>query len=405
MKIVIFLENNRAGGLDAFCINLIQSWPNQTDEFILFCNKSHPGLRYIENSKLTNLKIMPHNIPLSWEISWINSIKNNILRKISLNIVRFILLPYQYIRVKALLKNIKSNNLISLNGGYPGGNTTRMANIAWKSLDKGKSIHAIHGHPSKSTSMFKMLIEKYITKKLFDSATNIVTVSNSCIESIKKIPGYDQSFKIDLIYNGINCKPPLKTTKKLRIRDHVHIPKNSSILLMLGTYDPNKGHSFLFEAMKKVVKDFPDCHLIICGDGNEKEKYTVRRLLEQIPFLEKNVHLLDYIEGASTFMSEADMVLIGSQENESFGLTAIEAMNNSIPIVSTDVGGLKEVIENSVVGYCCDKNSPEIFADKIIYLLKNPRIRKDMGDKGKLHVQNNFDSYRMSIEYQKLLMK
>jgi len=250
-----------------------------------------------------------------------------------------------------------------------------------------------------------MLIERYITKKLFDSATNIVSVSNSCIDSIKKVPGCDKSSEIDLIYNGIDCKSSPKEIKKIRIRDYVDIPVDSSILLMLGSYDSNKGHSFLFEVMKKVIKDFPNCHLIICGDGTSKEKYAVRQLLEQIPFLKKNVHLLDYIEGGSAFMSEADMVLIASQVNESFGLTAIEAMNNSIPVVSTNVGGLKEIIENSVVGYCCDKNSPEIYADKIKYLLKNPQIRKEMGDKGKLHVQNNFDSRRMSIEYQKLLMK
>ena len=80
-------------------------------------------------------------------------------------------------------------------------------------------------------------------------------------------------------------------------------------------------------------------------------------------------------------------------------------MSNNIPVISTDVGGLKEVIEDSEVGYCCDKNNPELFAEKIVYLLKNPQIRKKMGIKGQERVKNYFNSKKMSMEYYSLLTK
>lgn len=404
MKIVIFIENNRAGGLDTFCVNLIQSWPNKTDEFLLLCNHSHPGLKYIEKLEFNNLKIITHSIPLAWDINLINSIKNNNIKKIIRNIFRLLIMPYQYIRVKSLLKNINSKYLISLNGAYPGGNTTRMANIAWKKLKKGRSIHAVHGHADKNNSKIKMMVEKFINLKLFNSTDDIVTVSNSCAESLRDIPGYSNFIKTNVIYNGIDCMAS-KNIAAIKLKDYVKLPENSPILLMLGTYSSNKGHSFLFKVMLEVIKEYPECHLVICGDGIESEKTIVKKLLAGMTSINKNIHLLDFIQGASAFMPQTDIVLIGSQENESFGLTAIEAMNNMVPVISTDVGGLKEVIEDSEVGYCCNKDNPKLFAEKIVYLLKNPKIRKKMGIKGQERVKNYFDSKKMSMEYYSLLIK
>lgn len=404
MKIVIFLENNRAGGLDTFCVNLIQSWPNKTDEFLLLCNHSHPGLKYIEKLEFNNLKIITHSIPLSWDINLINSIKNNNIKKIIRNIFRLLIMPYQYIRVKSLLKNINSKYLISLNGAYPGGNTTRMANIAWKKLKKGRSIHAVHGHADKNNNKIKMMVEKFINLKLFNSTDDIVTVSNSCAESLRDIPGYSNSIKTNVIYNGIDCMAS-KNIAAIKLKDYVKLPENSPILLMLGTYSSNKGHSFLFKVMLEVIKEYPECHLVICGDGIESEKTIVKKLLADMTSINKNIHLLDFIQGASAFMPQTDIVLIGSQENESFGLTAIEAMNNMVPVISTDVGGLKEVIEDSEVGYCCNKDNPKLFAERIVYLLKNPKIRKKMGIKGQERVKNYFDSKKMSMKYYSLLIK
>ena len=48
MKVVIFIENRRFGGMDTFVKNLINSWPVESDEFILICNKTHRGLEYLK---------------------------------------------------------------------------------------------------------------------------------------------------------------------------------------------------------------------------------------------------------------------------------------------------------------------------------------------------------------------
>ena len=68
MKIIIFTENSRAGGMDSFIKLLIQMWPDRSDDFMLICNASHPGLLQLEKSLPSNVKVFRHNIPLNWNI-------------------------------------------------------------------------------------------------------------------------------------------------------------------------------------------------------------------------------------------------------------------------------------------------------------------------------------------------
>ena len=82
-------------------------------------------------------------------------------------------------------------------------------------------------------------------------------------------------------------------------------------------------------------------------------------------------------------MSIADIVVIPSQEHESFGLTAVEAMSYAVPIVSTNVGGLPETIgENGYCGFRTDKENMSGFSKNIICLIKDMTLAKKMGQNG-----------------------
>jgi len=411
MNIIIFTENKSAGGMDTFYENLVKSWPNKDDKIIFICNKGHPGLKFLSNVFPDNSKIIPHSLLLSWDINWVNNIQVIIIQKIIRRLLKYFLLPYQYLSIKKLLKTINADCLISVNGGYPGGITTRLANIAWKSIGKGKSVHSLHGlslHDNSSYGFKKLLnmFEKYITSKHISSLSNLVCVSQSCANSLKNYPGYDGKLPAQVIYNGINLEEGNKSGSTLNLRNNLKLSKDSKILLMLGTYDSNKGHAHLFKAMNIVLNKYPECHLVICGDHRGLEKYLVVKSMENIMSDTKNIHLLDYIPHASNLIQQADILLIASQITEAFGLTAIEAMKYKTPIISTEIDGLRETIgSNGDAGYCLEKNNHVSYADKIIYLLKNPDVKNNMGENGRKRVESKFNSMRMSKEYHALLLK
>ncbi|MFL2559680.1 MAG: glycosyltransferase, partial [Gammaproteobacteria bacterium] len=175
------------------------------------------------------------------------------------------------------------------------------------------------------------------------------------------------------------------------------------VVVMLGTYEERKGHQFLMISMKKVFKKIPNTHLVIFGTGSENEKTKIMSYInEHTP--DKNIYLPGFISHAAEMIRDADVMLIPSQEHESFGLTAVEAMNNCIPIVSTDIGGLPETIgEDGLCGYCCPKHDASMFSEKIIYLLNNPLHAKEMGINGSKRAKKLFNPERMSKEYYSLL--
>ena len=96
-------------------------------------------------------------------------------------------------------------------------------------------------------------------------------------------------------------------------------------------------------------------------------------------------------------------MVIPSQKYESFGYTAIEAMSLKKPVVSTNCGGLREVIENNITGYVVNKNNPKIFAKKILDLLKNPKLKKRMGNKSFYRYKKHFTHNKMIESYNNLI--
>jgi glycosyltransferase involved in cell wall biosynthesis len=112
-----------------------------------------------------------------------------------------------------------------------------------------------------------------------------------------------------------------------------------------------------------------------------------------------------FIENAGFMLSEADIIVIPSQEFESFGLTAIEAMLNEVPVISTDAGGLPETIgENGECGFYCSRKKPEEFSEKISYLIENKDKSIEIGRNGKIRANKLFNAQRMAKKYHDLLV-
>ena len=107
---------------------------------------------------------------------------------------------------------------------------------------------------------------------------------------------------------------------------------------MLGTYEKRKGHDFLFKAFDKVYEENQNVSLIVCGDSKTEDRKYVESLRLKSKSRNK-IYLLNYINNGSLLIKQADILLIASQEWESFGWTAIESMARKIPVVSTNSGG------------------------------------------------------------------
>jgi len=396
MKILLFLENISTGGMDTFCENLINYWPVKYDNFCLIVNKSHPGISELRrNIYNKNCEIIELNIPLSWV--YVKKISKFLPYQIAVifgPLIRFILYFFQ----KSIIKNFFLDNtgdcLISISGGFPGGESNRIASIAWKELGLIRNIYNFHGLAQKPRFGLKKL-ESFLDSKLDKSVDRFIGVSAPCLDSVSIRDFIFTADKFLYIHNGVRVK---NNSDNIILRDLCGLDKSHFICLVLGTLDENKGHRFIIDSSKSLFSK-TTIHIVIVGPGSKREIKKLKKIIKDSGYPER-IHFLGYIPNAANLIKQTNLLLIGSQDYESFGLTAIEAMQFGIPIVSTDVGGLPEVIgTNYSSGILCSCKDETQFSKAIYDLYYNKSVYAEIQKNAVLRYQNVFTPEVMTKKY------
>ncbi|MCH7974344.1 MAG: glycosyltransferase [Bacteroidetes bacterium] len=149
---------------------------------------------------------------------------------------------------------------------------------------------------------------------------------------------------------------------------------------------------------KLILRDINSIHFVILGDGPlEKE---MNELANQMN-LNMNVSFLGYRKDVTVYFNYFDILLLTS-DWEGFPLAIWEAMYNKIAIISTDVGGIKEVLVKEKCGYVFLKSDLEYAKTLILRLLQNKRLRKQLGDNGRKAVIEKYNQKNFTLFFEKL---
>ena len=149
-----------------------------------------------------------------------------------------------------------------------------------------------------------------------------------------------------------------------------------------------KGQEIFVKAAAIVIQKFPDVKFWIIGDGPETK--NLESLVEKLQ-LTHQFKFWGKIENVLAYLQQTKIFVHNSIEAEPFGRVIIEAMACGLPVISTDLGGPKEIIKDGENGFLLSPNNPEILAEKIEFLIKNKKVRHDLGQKSIETVQNIFD--------------
>jgi glycosyltransferase involved in cell wall biosynthesis len=165
--------------------------------------------------------------------------------------------------------------------------------------------------------------------------------------------------------------------------------KNLKTLLFCGRLNgkQQKGVDILLKAMPLILKEH-SVTLNIIGDGPRLEQY---KMLAGRLGIEGSVRFRGFIphEHMPEEYSNADLFVFPSRR-ESFGLVLVEAMAAGLPMVSTRVGAIPEVVEDGKTGLLVPPGDPEKFAQAVISLLNDSELMKKMGLAGKQKVREKF---------------
>jgi len=143
-----------------------------------------------------------------------------------------------------------------------------------------------------------------------------------------------------------------------------------AVVMHVSNFRPVKRLSAVIDVFRSIRQRVPS-RLVLVGDGPDRAAAERRAaehgLTDAVTFAGEQHDLVPWL-------SAADLFLLPS-EKESFGLAALEAMACEVPVVTSNVGGLPEIVEDGVTGFACPPDAIEMMADRSVALLTSPDLR------------------------------
>ncbi len=255
-----------------------------------------------------------------------------------------------------------------------------------------KVISTVHGYLSIGIKMrlYEML-DRYILR-YFDK---IVAVSEALAHFLK---GKVEENALLVIPNGINIENFSRETDILKEKKKIGIDERDLVVGTVGRISPEKGHIYLLKAAKEICRKCRNVKFIIVGDGPIKKK--LERWVSKNN-LSDRVIFTGSIGEIRCVLSVFDIFVLPSKK-EAFGLSLLEAMACSKPVIATDVGGINSIIENNKVGVLVKPRNVNLMSDAILGLLSDKNQRLNMGSDAKNYVSRKYSINSMIKDYEKL---
>lgn len=172
-------------------------------------------------------------------------------------------------------------------------------------------------------------------------------------------------------------------------------PNGEKILVHTSNFRQVKRVPDTIRIFEKVQKEIPS-KLILVGDGPDRS--DCERLSRQLDLCDK-VKFLGKQDGLVEILSSSDLFLIPSQ-SESFGLAALEAMACGLPVISSSVGGLPELVKHNETGFIAEIGDTERMAKYALELLSNDKKYKIFSENSRQRAVNKFDKSRVVPLYE-----
>jgi glycosyltransferase involved in cell wall biosynthesis len=219
----------------------------------------------------------------------------------------------------------------------------------------------------------------------------VIAVSADVEQSIRKFkPGLKAH--LQTIVNGVNTRhftPGIKDGKALR--KSMNMADHHIVIGTIAVFRFQKRLDLWLQIAQKIHERNPNTRFVIVGDGPLKsqlyEKADQLKLKEVVHFAGLQTEVRNYIAAFDVYMMTSIF--------EGLPIALLEAMSSACPVITTDAGGIKEVIRNDFDGLMCDVNDPEKLIDFALALAENPQRRKTLGDQGRTRIQKDFSLSEM----------
>ncbi len=239
---------------------------------------------------------------------------------------------------------------------------------------------------SKKTSFPIKQRQKTLYKYNYPKIKKILCVSQETMRIAEK--GIQDHSKLITVYHGTNLKTKSTETPFL-LREKYSIPPNKKIIGNIANHIRAKSLETWIEIADNIInkKKRTDFFFVQIGTFSERTEALLNSI--KTLNLEKHVIFMGYTPNASNFLPQFDISLITSQ-SEGIPQVIYESMYHKTPVISTNVGGIPEIIENEKTGLLAPMHNDIMLTDLVLSLAKDPDMQRDFVKKGYTKLIENF---------------
>lgn len=172
---------------------------------------------------------------------------------------------------------------------------------------------------------------------------------------------------------GVDMDRLCPRTEQTDIRRELGLTEQDLLVLSVGELNRNKNQQVILRALQ-MLND-RQIHYLLCGQGDELAH--LQQLARELD-LEKNVHFLGYRKDVPDILQSVD-IFAHPSKREGLGLACLEAMTFGLPLVTSNIQGITDYVENGVTGYACGPEDATAFTKHLKRLREDAPLRAQMG--------------------------
>jgi glycosyltransferase involved in cell wall biosynthesis len=235
-----------------------------------------------------------------------------------------------------------------------------------------------------------------IKSKIYrDSRLFVASPSEWLTDMAKKSILKNRFTEFRTISNGVDEKL-FKVNPKLHNKEKINISKNNFVALFIGSgasKNKAKGLSNLISVIKDLSRRQINIKItfLVLGDNFKTKRFGNDITLKSGGWMHDKNEIVKYYNASDLYIHLANA--------ENFPTTILEAMHCGLPVIGSNIGGIPEQIVHGKTGFLFENHQTSEIANKIIQLIRNPKLRKDIGSNGKERAVKEFTQNKMAKNY------
>ncbi len=363
IKVAHLIYSEKVGGSEVVAGNVCSYLDRSIfDPLVLFMLRSQGGMPEI----LRDLHVPYKRLNMLWRSIPLESLYfAYLLNKMEVDILHVHHIPL-YLRVAAAVRMSRVKGVV-------------FTEHAKFSIEQSKYLQNGCGQAAQHANTF-ITVVSHDLKKYFVRNLNIASSS------------------VKVVLNGVDIKRFNPERKNSILRSMLPEDFTGKILMHVGRMAEAKDHKTLLGAMKQIVQKGHDVFLFLVGDGELRA--AIEQQISDLG-LNQNVNILGMRSDVDQLLLGAD-VFVMSSKREGLPMVLMEAMSCGLPVVSTDVGGISEIVKDQESGLLVEPDKPDSLAKAIKRILSRPEAGKFMGEQARKIIIENYSLEATAKSYVQL---